>query len=650
MVKDAPAPLFPAMACEDASPVSERLRDNFSRAITHVPPASGNNRARHTGAPDRTAQHSTGTRDMSKWVQIVALRCIIDVHQFEYMKIAIFTLYTCVWGDPLPDCGGIMKRPTGMKFMRCLRISSTLLTCFLMMTSAAWADSVVFKRSTTADHTKFKELQQPFASGPDVTAACLKCHTEAAKQVHQTKHWKWEFINPVTSQKLGKRNVLNNFCISIQSNYSFCTGCHIGYGWKDGKFDFSSENNVDCLVCHDTTGGYKKYPGFAGHPLYKDTEIPPGSGKIVKAPDLSRIAQRVGKTSRDNCGACHFYGGGGDGVKHGDLDSSLFAPDKALDVHMDAAGLDFTCSTCHRGTGHDVAGSRYTLTAIDKGGALMRGRNAHRNPATCVSCHSNTPHKHHDRLNLHARKIACQTCHIPEIARGGVPTKVFWDWSKAGKLDHGKRIQIKDAKGHLVYDSHKGEFKLAEDIPPEYTWFNGDVRYTLVGDKISKADEPITINKLGGGPTDGRSLIWPVKWFRSVQPYDTVNNTLVTPHLAGDDDTAYWKNYVWDKAIAVGMQDKGAPFSGKFGFIKTRMAWPITHMVAPKEKALHCPECHAREGGRLANIAGVYMPGRDRAAWLDNIMWALVGLTILAVIWHAGMRIVSSRRRNGGAS
>ncbi len=135
------------------------------------------------------------------------------------------------------------------------------------------------KVATTADHGKFKELQGEFASGPEVTKACLACHTEAADQVHRTKHWTWEFLNPDTEQTLGKKNVLNNFCISVPSNYAFCTTCHVGYGWKDAKFDFSSQENVDCLVCHDTTGDYRKPPGLAGNPPAKDMEFPPGSGQ-----------------------------------------------------------------------------------------------------------------------------------------------------------------------------------------------------------------------------------------------------------------------------------------------------------------------------------------------------------------------------------
>jgi len=74
-------------------------------------------------------------------------------------------------------------------------------------------------------------------------------------------------------------------------------------------------------VCHDTTGTYEKFPSAAGHPVYEEP-IEFG-GEIWEAPDLAYIAQYVGPTSRDNCGSCHFTGGGGDAVKHGDLDSTF---------------------------------------------------------------------------------------------------------------------------------------------------------------------------------------------------------------------------------------------------------------------------------------------------------------------------------------
>ncbi|NTV96983.1 MAG: tetrathionate reductase family octaheme c-type cytochrome [Thiobacillus sp.] len=499
-------------------------------------------------------------------------------------------------------------------------------------------------RASTADHTTYKELEGPFQSGPEVTQACLKCHGKAAKQVMKTKHWTWEFLHPDSNQKLGKKHVINNFCISIESNQAFCTTCHAGYGWTDGNFDFNDESKVDCLVCHDTTGKYRKQPGTGGLPPTKAIESPPGSGKIVKPVDLAAVAQEVGKTSRATCGACHFFGGGGDGVKHGDMDSSLAAPEADIDIHMDATGLDFACATCHKTEDHQVPGSRYVPTARDDKGSLMRGRDEARNPATCQSCHGNAPHKKEARLNSHAAKIACQTCHIPKFARGGVPTKMAWDWSTAGKKDKdGKPLTIKDKKGHVVYDARKGDFTLAENVVPEYAWFNGEVTYTLLGDKVDKTAGVTPINRLGGSPDDGKSLIWPMKVMRGVQPYDPVNHTLVKPHTAGDDSTAYWKNFGWEKAIEAGMAGTGQPFSGQVDFIKTEMSWPITHMVAAKDKALACVDCHAAQS-RLAGLPGIYMPGHSANRLLDRIAWPIALLALLGVLGHGAGRIYAARK------
>lgn len=500
---------------------------------------------------------------------------------------------------------------------------------------------------STADHSKFKALDRTFDSGPEVTKACLSCHTEAAKQIHQTQHWKWEYTNPQTQQLLGKKHVVNNFCTSVASNEAACNSCHIGYGWKDEKFDFSVEENVDCLACHDATGKYKKPSGFAGLPVTKDTEFPPGSGKIVRGINLTEIAQKVGPTKRTTCGACHFNGGGGDGVKHGDLDSSLEAPNKELDVHMDVDGNNFSCATCHKTDGHQVPGSRYAPTAKDKEPAHLRGKTESSNPATCQACHGQAPHKE-ARINNHTSKLACQTCHIPAYARGGQPTKMSWDWSTAGKLDkNGKPFIEKDEDGYDSYMSIKGNFVWKENVKPEYVWFNGTVKYTLIGDKIEKGDKPTQINHFEGSATDGKSMIWPIKMFRGKQAYDPVNKSLVITHLAGNDDTAYWKNLNWDKAVAAGMAKANVAFSGKVDFIETESAWPITHMVAPKEKAVGCVECHA-SNGRLEKIDGIYMPGRgsDHARWLELGGWALAILTLLGVTGHGLIRIVTHKRNS----
>jgi octaheme c-type cytochrome (tetrathionate reductase family) len=504
------------------------------------------------------------------------------------------------------------------------------------------------------DHSKFKALQENFTSGPEVTRACLTCHTDAAKQIHKTQHWKWEYANPTTGQVLGKRHVVNNFCTSAASNYGSCATCHISYGMKDEGFDYTSEQNVDCLVCHDTTGKHRKEPGLAGNVVGRDMELPPGSGKIVKAIDLKGIAQHVGKTSRVTCGACHFNGGGGDGVKHGDLDSSLESPEKALDVHMDADGNNFSCATCHQGDGHQVPGSRYAPTAMDKGAAHVRGKADTTNPATCQACHGQAPHKgaRSAKLNDHTATLACQTCHIPAYARGGIPTKMSWDWSTAGQRGpDGKPLIRKDAEGQVVYNGIKGDFVMAEKVVPEYMWFNGTVKYTLPGDKIEDNGRPIAINRFEGSADDGKSRIWPVKVFRGKQAWDPVNQSLAITHLAGRDSTAYWTNLDWEKAVATGMAVAHRPFSGKVGFIATESTWPITHMVAPAKDALQCEGCHA-SGGRLEKVKGMYLPGRgaDHAAWLDLSGWILAALALLGVTVHGAARVLQSRRKTSGSN
>ena len=493
----------------------------------------------------------------------------------------------------------------------------------------------------TADHSKFDVLKGPFMTGPDVTRTCLSCHTEAAKQIMKTTHWTWEMVNP-QGQRLGKRHVVNNFCTAVSSNEARCSACHIGYGMKDRNFDFTIETNVDCLVCHDTTGKYKKFVAGAGHPVYKEVEFPPGSGKILKPVDLAAVAQEVGKTSRRSCGNCHFSGGGGDSVKHGDLDPSLTKPDRDLDVHMDAKGLNFTCATCHEPVNHNIPGSRYTVQAKDLGPVKIPGRKQ-ANRTSCESCHGIAPHGAKlfgyipidVQLNGHVHKVACETCHIPTVARLE-PTKIWWDWSTAGKKSpDGKHFKKKDEEGNEIYDTKKGDFKWTMDLVPEYIWFNGVIDYTTLQTKLDDS-KTVLINAPRGEYRDPGSRIWPMKRFQGKQPYDKVNKTLVVPHVAGDDDAAYWKNLDWDKAIRAGMQSVGAPYSGQYGFLRTDMFWPQTHMVAPAKDALVCESCHSREG-RLASLSGFYIPGRDHSRVLDTLGVLLLVGSLVGVGAHATM-------------
>ena len=95
------------------------------------------------------------------------------------------------------------------------------------------------------------------------------------------------------------------------------------------------------------------------------------------------------------------------------------------------------------------------------------------------------------------------------------------------------------------------------------------------------------------------------------------------------------------------MDYAGLPYSGKYGFIETRMNWFITHMVAPKEDTVKCSECHSRDpSSRLASIRDIYIPGRDYNPIVETLGWLAVAGSIAAAIFHGAIRYISRRRKD----
>lgn len=541
-----------------------------------------------------------------------------------------------------------------------------LLIPALALALAGWASvSSAATSQPTSDHNRFKLLQGSFTI-EEVNRVCIECHNLASEHIYRTIHWTWDVVEEKTGQRLGKRNVINNFFISAKSNSEGCTACHISFPKDGAGADFAAGNQVDCLICHDTTGTYAfdkfhregaKCSVCHDDRLSREDQKPAGPEHLMAhmeavdsaycgachsdsgGADMAEIAQQVGLTSRKTCGTCHFRDGGGDGVKHGDLDSSLFEPDRSLDVHMDAAGLDFSCATCHKAGQHEIRGSLYARTPGDSKG--VDGIEGSR--ATCTSCHGNAP-MNNPRLNDHTDRIACQTCHIPRFARGGVATQVSWDWSAAGRRgENQEALLIRDEAGRVVYNTLKGESRWRENVVPRYLWFNGTVEYTLPGQPIDD-QAVVPINVYRGGPDDPSSRIFPVKVADGRQPFDTGNRTMALPKLLGEDDDAYWQGLDWQRALATGMAEAGFGFSGQYGFIDTRMLLPINHMVAPATEALDCESCHARDG-LLADIEGVYIPRRDLNPLLEMAGMALLAMTLGGALIHALFRVLTRKAR-----
>jgi octaheme c-type cytochrome (tetrathionate reductase family) len=453
-----------------------------------------------------------------------------------------------------------------------------------------------------------------YTTGSEVTARCLNCHSSQAVDFKATIHWTWS--HTTGGQDLGKRNVINNYCVAVASNEPRCTSCHAGYGWRDDSFDFTDSTKIDCLVCHDGTGTYRKTPTGAGDP---DPTV-----------DLAAVARSVGNPpTRVACGSCHFYGGGADAVKHGTMDSTfgMAEIDPAVDVHMGATaqgGLGFSCVTCHGATNHVIPGSRYAKSTPDS--------------ATCENCHGAAPHSNAD-LNTHATRVACQACHIPGMARGNKATMMWWDWSTAGdKNPDGSDKVLKDAAGNEIYNTKKGSFVWEREAVPEYVWMSGGVTYVTLDDLVT-AGSVVQINRLHGDLSDANSRIMPVKHFKGRQPYDAGTGTLAVPHLYpynANDTAALWKTYDWTAALTEGQSRVGRTFVGPVGWIDTEMYWVQNHMVAPKEQALTCTDCHTPQG-RLDFAALGY--SEDRALALSTMAgFEIAALDVISTAGQAELR------------
>jgi len=479
------------------------------------------------------------------------------------------------------------------------------------------------KRAPKVDHSKLSALQGEFTSAQQVTETCISCHNKRHEEVMQSPHWTWsrdEYLPDRGVRSVGKNNVLNNFCIGVTSNLEGCDQCHAGYGYVDASFDFSDPTNIDCLMCHDNSGSYSKTNGG----------IPPASV------DLTSVAQQVGRPQRSNCGYCHFAGGGGNNVKHGDLEEALISTDRQVDVHMGTDGADLECVACHTATAHKIQGKLYTVSSMNFGRLL------------CEQCHGATPHSE-EILNEHTVKVACQTCHIPEYAKVNA-TKMAWDWSTAGRLRDGQPFEEEDDDGNLTYASIKGTFTWAKNVKPDYVWFNGTADHYLLGDTVP-SERPVELNTLYGSYEDPDAKIIPVKIHSGRQGYDPVNGTLIQPKLYAnrEGEGGFWKDFDWERSAEEGMKAAGLPYSGREEFIDTVMYWPVNHMVAPKENSVGCEECHTRENSRLAGLTGFYMPGRDRSGPIDFLGMMAVAGVFAGVIVHATARAAFRKKRGSRA-
>jgi len=440
----------------------------------------------------------------------------------------------------------------------------------------------------TPDHAVLVNLSEK----PDiyeVTLKCLECHKKAGEDILSTAHWSWEGHSPEVSghehsTSLGRKTVVNNCSIATGANNVYCAVCHIGFGWEKKPFDFSDAARIDCLVCHDTTGTYEKVKG----------------GFPAEDVDLAVVARNVGRPSRENCGLCHFNSGGGSNFKHGDLEPILADAPDDFDIHM--GKYNMKCQECHTTRNHQIAGMSLSSPAFE-------GR------VQCVRCHGEAPHgiagplsRHIDN---HLRAIACETCHIPEIAKD-MPTRIMLDFSQAGQ----DREPGLDEYGKPTYDKKAGVQKWMKNMTPEYEWYDGTKKAYVLGDRFDPS-EVLILNQPLGERLDPSARIYPFKVNSANQPYDSERNILVVPKFY----EGYWDHFDWNKAITEGMKDVGMEYSGSYGFVKSKMYISIHHEVVPAKKSLGCVDCHSVQAVTCrrchGNEAGLDLPEHTQKVYPD---------------------------------
>jgi hypothetical protein len=272
-------------------------------------------------------------------------------------------------------------------------------------------------------------------------------------------------------------------------------------------------------------------------------------------------------------------------------------------------------------------------------------RDSHLVHSTCISCHDQDDVHDNSYLTNHTESIACQTCHIPDYGRAS-PQMVNWDWSQAGRTnDDGSPVIERNDDGLLIYHGHYGAFEWAEDIEPEYIWFDGTITFTKVGDEIDPS-QTVQVNQYQGEYGDGESMLWPLRVYQGVQPYDAENNHLVSVNLYGEEEDAFFQGLDWNDAITSAMQsESGAVYSGEYDFVETEMSWPLNHMVAPAGQSLQCADCHQRDGILADLDDGAYVIGRDHSTILDTLGGVMIAVALLGAVGHGTLRFVSYQRR-----
>lgn len=414
---------------------------------------------------------------------------------------------------------------------------------------------------------------------------CIECHDTSAQEVMESLHYQmkgeppfidgWDKSKSVgmladfsplyhTIAPLGWITRVRQAGAEKQESITGCATCHASLGDQPQKAGGIAENetdNIDCLICHAPDYQrvlIKKSNPDTNSSKKKKDQPEKGGFRMAPAPgtDILKVARLAKKPSNVMCLRCHGpnYGiYGRPGIVEGESD-----------VHFP---MGITCTECHTVKKHKIAG-----------GADLRAQELTETPVGCPNCHTDKPHKGNEgaQLNRHCYRIACQSCHIPVIARtANEPAVTEIDWNQP------KRNETSGLFEPTV--------KRATSLKPEYAWWNR---------MMSPAGEP------QGSKRDRKSRIYP--WQRVIC---TVINDAATGMPLPLHPGVYAATGDVEAALRKGAADTQQNYSGKWKTTRQTILLSVNHHVAPKSEALKCDDCHG-DHGRVDLKALGYGSGR----------------------------------------
>lgn len=419
---------------------------------------------------------------------------------------------------------------------------------------------------------------------------CMSCHDGEFSEMLDSTHYKWvgdttEMANRNGTLQGKLTNSVNSYCINILGNWNVCGKCHVGRGLRPDD-QLADKTNIDCLTCHNedyARARGRQADGSLAPSLAVKTDRTPEEQLI-----LDGYTRNITKPTRTSCLTCHAFAGGGNGVKRGDLSMSGTdlhgAPlaegsnnnsDPNFDVHMNMAGANLSCQSCHVFENHKTIGRGSDLRPTDD---PARGAEV-----SCVTCHAGFDVKgghaaagaSRTDADRHIARVSCQACHIDRYAK--VTTEINRDW----------RFAPDGSPADGTGGPNHPNLEILDNILPVYRFWNRTSDNYLLGD--TAVMDPET----GGYPTskpigdlnDGK--LYPFKYKTAVQPMVAADKRLVAL-----DTYEYLKvSGNVDAAVASGLENMGYPANEPVEWVITETYQLLNHGI-PTAATVDCVKCH----------------------------------------------------------